>query len=48
MHAVLDEEIGMLFRVHARVWFDEKLIKGNWAPAGMPRVIVYSSETDEQ
>jgi hypothetical protein len=31
-----------------RVWFDEKLIKGNWAPAGMPRVIIYSSETDEQ
>ncbi|HKR64421.1 MAG TPA: hypothetical protein VJZ00_11880 [Thermoanaerobaculia bacterium] len=30
------------------VWFDEKLIKGNWAPAGMPRVIVYNSQTDEQ
>jgi hypothetical protein len=29
------------------VWFDEKLIKGNWAPPGMPRVIVYSSQTDE-
>ncbi|HYO77584.1 MAG TPA: pilus assembly PilX N-terminal domain-containing protein [Thermoanaerobaculia bacterium] len=33
---------------NANVWFDEKLIKGNWAPAGMPRVIVYSSMTDEQ
>ncbi|MDQ3283134.1 MAG: hypothetical protein M3Q69_17170, partial [Acidobacteriota bacterium] len=33
---------------NAQVWFDEKLIKDNWAPAGMPRVIVYSSMTDEQ
>jgi hypothetical protein len=32
---------------NANVWFDEKLIKGNWAPPGMPRVIVYSSQTDE-
>lgn len=23
MHGVLDEEIGMLFRVHVRVWFDD-------------------------
>jgi hypothetical protein len=30
------------------VWFDEKLIKGDWAPAGMPNVIVYSEETSEQ
>lgn len=30
------------------IWFDEKLIKDNWAPPGMPRVIVYSSMTDEQ
>jgi hypothetical protein len=29
------------------VWFDEKLIKGNWSIPGMPRVIVYSSQTDE-
>jgi hypothetical protein len=33
---------------NAQIWFDEKLIKDNWAPAGMPRVIVYSSMTDEQ
>jgi hypothetical protein len=33
---------------NAQVWFDEKLIKDNWAPPGMPRVILYSSETDEQ
>lgn len=33
---------------NAQVWFDEKLIKDNWAPPGMPRVIVYNSETDEQ
>lgn len=29
------------------VWFDEKLIKDDWAPPGMPRVIIYSSQTDE-
>jgi hypothetical protein len=28
------------------VWFDEKLVKGNWSPAGMPNVIMYSEETD--
>jgi hypothetical protein len=33
---------------NAQIWFDEKLIKDNWAPPGMPRVIVYSSMTDEQ
>lgn len=32
---------------NAQVWFDEKLIKGNWAPPGMPNVIIYSEETDE-
>lgn len=31
----------------ADVWFDEKLIKGSWAPPGMPRVIVFSEQTDE-
>lgn len=30
------------------VWFDEKLIKGNWSPAGMPNVIIYSEEVDER
>jgi hypothetical protein len=30
------------------VWFDEKLIKGTWAPPNMPRVIVYNEQTDEQ
>jgi predicted double-glycine peptidase len=29
------------------VWFDEKLIKGTWAPPNMPRVIVYNEQTDE-
>ncbi|HYK03788.1 MAG TPA: pilus assembly PilX N-terminal domain-containing protein [Thermoanaerobaculia bacterium] len=33
---------------NAQIWFDEKLVKDNWAPPGMPRVIVYSSMTDEQ
>ena len=32
----------------ADVWFDEKLIKGSWAPPRMPRVIVFSEQTDEQ
>ncbi|HVR39505.1 MAG TPA: hypothetical protein VMU84_10455, partial [Thermoanaerobaculia bacterium] len=32
---------------NAQVWFDEKLIKGNWAPPGMPRVIIYNEQTDE-
>jgi hypothetical protein len=32
----------------ADVWFDEKLIKGSWAPPKMPRVIVFSMQTDEQ
>lgn len=33
---------------NAEVWFDEKLVKDNWAPPGMPRVIVYNSMTDDQ
>jgi hypothetical protein len=33
---------------NANIWFDEKLIKDDWAPPGMPRVIVFSSMTDEQ
>jgi hypothetical protein len=33
---------------NAQIWFDEKLVKDNWAPPGMPRVIIYSSMTDEQ
>lgn len=31
----------------ANVWFDEKLIKGSWAPPNMPRVIVFNETTDE-
>ena len=31
----------------ADVWFDEKLIKGSWAPPKMPRVIVFNESTDE-
>ena len=31
----------------ADVWFDEKLIKGTWAPPNMPRVIVFNESTDE-
>jgi len=30
------------------IWFDETLIKGSWAPPGMPRVLVFSEQTDEQ
>jgi len=30
------------------VWFDEKLIKGAWAPPNMPRVIVFNEQTDEE
>lgn len=30
------------------IWFDEKLIKGTWAPPNMPRVIVYNEQTDEE
>ncbi len=30
------------------IWFDEKLIKGSWAPPNMPRVIVYNEQTDEE
>ena len=30
------------------VWFDEKLIKGSWAPPNMPRVIVFNEQTDEE
>ena len=33
---------------NAQVWFDEKLIKNDWSPPGMPRVIVYNSMTDDQ
>jgi hypothetical protein len=29
------------------IWFDEKLIKGSWAPPGMPRVMIFSIQTDE-
>ncbi|HJT16343.1 MAG TPA: hypothetical protein VJ853_03100, partial [Thermoanaerobaculia bacterium] len=29
------------------VWFDEKLLRGTWAPPGMPRVMVFSEQTDE-
>ncbi|MDP9360153.1 MAG: hypothetical protein M3P29_01745, partial [Acidobacteriota bacterium] len=32
----------------ADVWFDEKLIKGSWAPGNMPRVIVFNEQTDEE
>lgn len=32
----------------ADVFFDEKLIKGSWAPPKMPRVIVYNEQTDEE
>jgi hypothetical protein len=32
----------------ADVWFDEKLIKGSWAPPNMPRVMVFSEQMDEQ
>lgn len=31
----------------ADVWFDEKLIKGSWAPPNMPRVMVFAEQTDE-
>jgi hypothetical protein len=30
------------------IWFDEKLIKGSWAPPNMPRVIMYNVQTDEE
>jgi hypothetical protein len=30
------------------IWFDEKLIKGSWAPPNMPRVIIYNVQTDEE
>jgi len=29
------------------VWFDEKLLRGTWAPPGMPRVMIFSEQTDE-
>jgi hypothetical protein len=29
------------------IWFDEKLLKGSWAPPGMPRVMIFSMQTDE-
>ena len=29
------------------IWFDEKLLKGSWAPPGMPRVMIFSIQTDE-
>ena len=31
----------------ADVWFDESLLRGTWAPPGMPRVIVFNEQTDE-
>jgi hypothetical protein len=31
----------------ANVWFDEKLIKGSWAPPNMPRVMIFSEAMDE-
>ena len=31
-----------------RIWFDEKLTKGTWAPKNLPRVIVYNEQTDEE
>jgi hypothetical protein len=30
------------------IWFDEKLIKGTWAPPNMPRVVVFNEQTDEE
>lgn len=30
------------------IYFDESLVKGTWAPAGMPRVLMYNFETDDQ
>lgn len=30
-----------------KLWFDEKLIKEDWSPPGMLRVIIYSMQTDE-
>jgi hypothetical protein len=30
------------------IYFDEKLVKGTWAPPNMPRVIVYNMQTDEE
>jgi len=30
------------------IWFDEKLVKGSWAPPNMPRVIIYNVQTDEE
>jgi len=30
------------------VYFDEKLLKGTYAPAGFPRVIIFNEQTDEQ
>ena len=32
----------------ADVWFDEKLLKGTWAPPKMPRVIVYSGYAESE
>jgi hypothetical protein len=29
------------------IWFDESLIKGTWAPPNMPRVMIFSEQTDE-
>jgi hypothetical protein len=29
------------------IYFDEKLIKGTWAPPNMPRVVVFNEQTDE-
>ncbi|HXI12547.1 MAG TPA: hypothetical protein VNM92_07870 [Thermoanaerobaculia bacterium] len=30
------------------IYFDEKLLKGTYAPPGFPRVIIFSEQTDEQ
>ncbi len=29
------------------IWFDESLVKGTWAPPNMPRVMIFSEQTDE-
>lgn len=30
-----------------RIYFNESLVKGRWAPPGMPRVFIYSFESDD-
>ncbi len=29
------------------IWFDESLVKGTWAPPNMPRVMIFSEQSDE-